>query len=58
MENKELRNEGFELKMQYSPSFFPVLSVKKYNPLKIKELYNLRIKDENRKNMLSMMEAS
>ena len=44
--------------MQYSPSFFPVLSVKKYNPLKIKELYNLRIKDENRKNMISLIENS
>ena len=48
--------ENQEYKLQYSPSFFPVLSVKRYNPLKLKELYNLRLKEETRKQILNQIE--
>ena len=48
--------ENQEYKLQYSPSFFPVLTVKRYNPLKLKELYNLRLKEETRKQILNQIE--
>lgn len=52
MENYSPTNPNIACK----PSFFPVISIKKYNPLKIKELHYHRLKDENRKNMIDFIE--